>query len=128
MDVTSGVVVKQPPHAAGAPPHTVIHPGCLPAWDIGELPEPKAFTWRNWLSLIGPGLVLAGGSIGTGEWVMGPKIAALYHGAFMWAVLCSIVGQVIFNTEAMRYTLVTGEPIFTGFLRTRPGPKFWLIV
>src|SRR4051812_38404222 len=78
-----------------------VDPGCLPAWGAGDLPEPKAisFHWRNWLSLIGPGLVLAGGSIGTGEWVMGPKIAALYHGAFMWAVLCSIVGQVLFNTE-----------------------------
>ena len=128
MDVTSGVVVEQLPPAVVAPAQAAVDPGCLPAWGVGELPEPKPFTWRNWLSLIGPGLVLAGGSIGTGEWVMGPKIAALYHGAFMWAVLCSIVGQVIFNTEAMRYTLVTGEPIFTGFLRTRPGPKFWLIV
>ena len=111
-----------------AAPPGVVDPGCLPAWAAGELPEPPAFKWRNWLSLIGPGLVLAGGSIGTGEWVMGPKIASLYHGAFMWAVLCSILGQVVFNTEAMRYTLVTGEPIFTGFLRTKPGPKFWLVV
>jgi hypothetical protein len=24
-----------------------------------------------------------------------------------------------------RYTLATGEPIFTGFMRQRPGPRFW---
>lgn len=101
-------------------------PGCLPAWDVGEMPEPKPFVARNLLALIGPGLVLAGGSIGTGEWVMGPQAAARYHGAMMWVVLVSILAQVVLNTEAMRYTLCTGEPILTGFMRSRPGPKFWL--
>ena len=33
--------------------------------------------------------------------------------------------QTIFNTELMRYTLATGEPVFTGFMRTRPGRAFW---
>jgi len=102
-------------------------PGCLPAWDVGEMPEPKPFVARNLLALIGPGLVLAGGSIGTGEWVMGPKAAAQYHGAMMWVVLVSILAQVVLNTEAMRYTLCTGEPILTGFMRSRPGPRFWLV-
>src|SRR2546425_11626598 len=104
----------------------VVDPGCLPAWNIDEMPEPRPFHARNLVKLVGPGLVLAGGSIGTGEWVMGPQAAAKYHGALMWAVLLSILGQVILNTEVMRYTLCTGEPIMTGFLRSKPGPKFWL--
>jgi hypothetical protein len=33
--------------------------------------------------------------------------------------------QTIFNTEIMRYTLATGEPVFTGFMRTRPHASFW---
>ena len=33
--------------------------------------------------------------------------------------------QTIFNTELMRYTLATGEPIFTGCMRTRPTSTFW---
>ena len=41
--------------------------------------------------------------------------------------IASILAQVVLNTEVMRYTLCTGEPIFTGFLRSRPGPRFWLI-
>jgi hypothetical protein len=98
----------------------------LPAWEVDEMPEPKPFRWKHMLALIGPGLVLAGGSIGTGEWVMGPQAAAKYHGAMMWAVLLSILAQVVLNTEVMRYTLCTGEPIMTGFLRCKPGPKFWL--
>src|SRR6185436_16340276 len=31
----------------------------------------------------------------------------------------------IFNTELMRYTVATGEPVVTGFMRTRPGRTFW---
>src|SRR6185295_5538340 len=37
----------------------------------------------------------------------------------------AIVLQVIFNLEAIRYTLYTGEPIYGGIMRLRPGPKFW---
>jgi hypothetical protein len=113
-----------PPEAAEKPS---VDPGCLPAWKVDEMPEPRPFTARNLLALIGPGLVLAGGSIGTGELIMGPQAAARYHGAMMWAVLLSIIGQVVLNTEVMRYTLCTGEPIMTGFMRCRPGPKFWLV-
>ena len=31
----------------------------------------------------------------------------------------------LFNTELVRYTLYTGEPAFTGFMRTKPGSRFW---
>jgi hypothetical protein len=33
--------------------------------------------------------------------------------------------QTVFNTELMRYTVATGEPVVTGFMRTRPGKTFW---
>ena len=33
--------------------------------------------------------------------------------------------QTIFNTELMRYTLATGEPVFSGFMRTRPSSTGW---
>jgi hypothetical protein len=33
--------------------------------------------------------------------------------------------QTVFNTELMRYTLATGEPAFTGFMRTRPHAVVW---
>lgn len=103
-----------------------VDPGCLPAWEVDELPEAPPVEWRNVVRLIGPGLVMAGGAIGTGEWVMGPQAAAKYHGALMWVVLASIIAQVVLNTEVMRYTICTGEPIMTGFMRSKPGPKFWL--
>jgi hypothetical protein len=36
--------------------------------------------------------------------------------------------QTVFNGELMRYTLYTGEPVFTGFMRTRPHSTFWAVV
>ncbi len=108
-------------------------PGCLPAWERGQLPAPPARVrlrgWALLAAVLGPGLVMAGSSIGTGEWVMGPLSAAKYMqgtGALLWVVVASIAAQAVLNTEVMRYTLCTGEPIFTGFMRSRPGPRFWL--
>ncbi len=36
--------------------------------------------------------------------------------------------QTLFNMESCRYTMVTGEPIFTGFMRLKPSSRFWSVV
>lgn len=99
---------------------------CLPPWDIADLPEPAPRTWRNWTSLIGPGIVMMGIQIGGGEWLFGPEITARYGGGLMWIATIAIVLQVFYNVECGRYALYCGEPIMTGFMRTRPGPAFWM--
>ena len=106
------------------------HPGSqeMPRWDGGELPDAPRFTWRNWAAMLGPGLVMGGAAIGGGEWLTGPKISARYGGALLWLATMSVLFQVIYNMEISRYTLYTGEPIFTGKFRLRPGPRFWLTV
>jgi hypothetical protein len=38
----------------------------------------------------------------------------------------AIIVQVFYNIECGRYALYCGEPVFTGFMRTRPGPAFWM--
>ena len=105
------------------------HPGSpdMPRWDTGELIDAPRFTWKNWFAMLGPGLVLGGASIGGGEWLLGPKVTALYGGALLWLTTLSVLAQVIYNIEISRYTLYTGEPIFTGKFRTLPGPKFWVL-
>lgn len=108
------------PHAA-----TWADPGQLPAWGIGELPAPPPFSWKNAIKLIGPAAIALGTSIGSGEWLLGPAVTAKYGAALLWVATLSILLQMILNQEMIRYTLATGEPIFTGFLRTRPGPTFW---
>ena len=99
----------------------------MPAWNTGELIEAPRFTSRNWFALLGPGLIMGGSAIGGGEWLLGPKVTGVYGGGLLWLATLSILGQVIYNIEISRYTLYTGEPIFTGKFRMMPGPRFWVI-
>lgn len=111
--------------AAGAP-----HPGsqAMPRWNLAELPDAPTFQWKNLWQFLGPGLLMGGAAIGGGEWLLGPKVTATYGGGLLWLATLSIVGQVLYNIEISRYTLYTGEPIFTGKCRTLPGPMFWVAV
>jgi hypothetical protein len=104
------------------------HPGspAMPRWTTGELIDAPRVGWRNLLALIGPGLVMSASAIGGGEWLLGPTVTARYGGAMLWLATLSILFQAFYNIEVCRYTLYCGEPIFTGKLRTLPGPAFWL--
>jgi hypothetical protein len=99
----------------------------MPAWTRAELPDAPRFTWRNWVGLLGPGLLMGGASIGGGEWLLGPSVTARYGAGLLWLATLSIVFQVFYNLEVSRYALYTGEPIFTGKFRTMPGPRFWVV-
>lgn len=118
------------PHGVTPEDFTPPHPGSLqmPRWDAGELPDAPVFQLRNWTALIGPSMVMAAAAIGGGEWLTGPLVTAKYGGALLWLSTLSILGQVVYNIEISRYTLYTGEPIFTGKFRTLPGPMFWLMI
>lgn len=94
----------------------------LPPWKVGELEAPPRRTWRQCL---GPGIVMAGASLGAGEWLIGPAVTARYGGALLWITLLTLLAQYIYNVEASRYTLATGEGIMTGKLRLKPGSRFW---
>jgi Mn2+/Fe2+ NRAMP family transporter len=98
----------------------------LPEWTIGNLPTPPPGGWRLWVGLIGPGVVLAGTSIGSGEWLFGPGVTAQYGAALLWLALLSIVLQAFCNLAMMRYAVYSGEPIIVGGLRTWPGPGWWI--
>ncbi len=101
--------------------------GMLQPWTVGELPPPPPGGWRRWLNVVGPGVLLAGASIGSGEWLTGPGITAQYGATLLWLATLSIIGQVFVNIEMIRYTLYCGEPIIVGFFRSWPGPKLWTI-
>jgi hypothetical protein len=100
----------------------------FPHWEEADLPQAPAITLKSWTGLIGPGVLMVGSNIGGGEWLFGPIVTARYGGSLMWIATISIACQVFYNLSIMRYTLYTGEPIFLGFFRTRPGPKFWAVV
>jgi Mn2+/Fe2+ NRAMP family transporter len=69
----------------------------IPPWTLGELPEPKRLSWRNWRDFIGPGIVMMGIQIGGGEWLLGPAITAKYGGGLMWIATIAILLQVFYN-------------------------------
>lgn len=106
------------------------HPGSqqMPRWDAGELIDAPRFKWRNILGLIGPGLVMGAAAIGGGEWLAGPQVTARYGPALLWVAAISILFQVLYNIEISRYTLYSGEPIFTGKFRIPPGPMLWVVI
>jgi hypothetical protein len=100
----------------------------MPSWTVGELPTAPTFQWSKLPLILGPGLVMGGAAIGGGEWLTGPLVTARYGGALLWLATLSVVFQVIYNVEISRYTLYSGEPIFTGKFRIAPHPMFWLVL
>src|SRR5689334_5404827 len=97
----------------------------LDAWRIAELPPPPKPRGLSWFSAIGPGETALGISIGSGEFLRGPAAFVKYGLSLLWVVGIASVLQTLLNVELMRYTMATGEPIFTGFMRTRPHATFW---
>lgn len=126
----SGTTLVDGSDAADTGEFTPPHPGApqMPRWGGAELIDAPRFTWRNWAAMIGPGLLMGGAAVGGGEWLLGPAVTARYGAGLLWLATLSIVGQLFYNTEICRYTLYTGEPIFTGKFRTLPGPGFWLFL
>jgi hypothetical protein len=99
--------------------------GRLPPWDVRELPAPPVFTARNALRTVGPGVIGLGIALGSGEWLIGPAVVVKHGAALLWITTVAVLLQVVLNQEMGRYTLYTGEPIITGYMRTWPGPGFW---
>jgi hypothetical protein len=97
----------------------------LPPWPPAELPPPPTPKGLQWIGVVGPGVIVLGLSIGSGEFLLGPAVFVRYGFALLWVTVASVFLQTIFNTELMRYTVATGEPVFTGFMRTKPSSTFW---
>jgi hypothetical protein len=96
----------------------------LPAWGVGELPDPPQFGLRRALRMIGPSVILLGAAIGSGEWLLAPALTAKYAGTVLWVATVSILLQACLNQEVSRYTLATGEPILTAYMRCWPGSRW----
>jgi hypothetical protein len=125
MSNLPGTLNRSGSGAAGQP--SILPPGHgeLPPWDVADLPAPPPFNIRNMFAVIGPGAIMAATSIGGGEWLVGPAAAVKYSSAIFLIATMAIGLQVLLNLEAIRYTLYTGEPIYGGIMRLKPGPRWW---
>lgn len=101
------------------------HIGVGPPLEVTDLPSPPPLTWGNVLRIIGPSAIVLGVAIGSGEWLIGPSVTAQYGPGLLWIATVSIILQTVLNLEMVRYTMYTGEPIFVGMARLRPGSRFW---
>lgn len=100
--------------------------GCGPAFDTAELPAPpETKSMKQLLAIMGPAVIALGGTIGGGEWLIGPAMFVKYGLAILWVTTVSAFLQVFLNLEMARYTLYTGEPITVGIMRLKPGKAFW---
>ena len=113
------------------PPHTtvLVDPpearSGLDPWRHAELPIPPTPRGLGWASAVGPGVIVLGASIGGGEFLLGPTVFVRHGLTLLWVTTVAVFFQTVFNTELMRYTIATGEPVFTGFMRTRPHAFVW---
>ena len=90
-----------------------------------DLPEKTLPFWK----IAGPGAILVGLSIGAGEIVIWPRIAAEYGGSMVWAAVVGIFIQLWVNFEVARWTIATGETVYSGYSRVWRGfaPLFILL-
>jgi hypothetical protein len=105
--------------------HTVQSRSGLPGWSPADLPRAPRPSGVQWLGVVGPGIIVLGASIGSGEFLLGPAVFVRYGLTLLWITAVAVWLQTVFNTELMRYTVATGEPVFTGFMRTRPSSTGW---
>jgi hypothetical protein len=117
-----------PADSAEVAPTAVEARSGLGPWRAAQLPDPPTPRGFGWLAVCGPGVIVLGLSIGSGEFLLGPAVFVRYGLGLLWITALAIALQTIFNMEVMRYTLATGEPIFTGFMRTRPSSVLWALV
>ena len=64
--------------------------------------------------MIGPSIMLAGLSLGSGEFVLWPLITYRVGFVFFWACILGVTTQYFLNLEIERWTLATGESAITG--------------
>ena len=93
-------------------PDDVIPHQTLPPLRYRDLPEAP-----RWTKLVGPSVILAGLSLGSGEFIFWPYITYKSGFIFFWACMLGVLTQFFINMEIERWTLATGESAITGFCR-----------
>jgi manganese transport protein len=96
----------------------------LPPDAIKEPPH----SLRLALGQIGPGLILAGSIVGTGELINTTGLGAEQGYVLLWLILLSCVIKVFIQTELGRYAITHGKTTLAAF-DTLPGPRLgtsWL--
>lgn len=90
--------------------------------------EPPQSLWAA-LCKIGPGIILAGSIVGSGELLLTTSLGARWGFVFLWLIVFSCVVKVFVQIELGRYAISSGKPTL-GALNEFPGPRWrvhWLV-
>ncbi|RSM84780.1 hypothetical protein DMH04_20090 [Kibdelosporangium aridum] len=98
--------------------------GRLEPMPIRTLPEPPPA-----IHLLGPTVFLVALGVGMGESYMWPRLVLVFGPEIRWLFLIGVTLQAVVMLEMARYTMATGESIFTGAARVfKPIMWFFFIV
>jgi len=90
--------------------------------------DPPTTLWAT-LRKIGPGIILAGTIVGSGELILTTKLGAQHGFVFLWLILFSCIIKVFVQIEIGRYAISSGRPTL-GAINELPGPRFgahWMV-
>jgi len=88
---------------------------------LARLPHRALPGFPGWRAALGPGIVWMALAQGSGELIWWPYTVAKYGLTFLCLLVPACLLQYPLNVEIGRYTLVTGESIFHGFIRLGRG-------
>ncbi len=91
-----------------------IDPYAMSAADIREPPVSLWHAFRK----IGPGIILAGAIVGSGELIVTTSLGAQHGYIFLWLILFSCVIKVFLQIELGRSAISSGKPtlgVLNGF-------------
>ena len=104
---------------------TEFDPYILPPDAIQDPPQSLGKALRK----IGPGIILAGTIVGSGELLVTTSMGARHGFVFLWLILFSCVIKVFVQTELGRYAISSGKPTL-GALNELSGPRWgahWIV-
>lgn len=107
--------------------HDTLPPSMDPAVGGGTLDPPRDF--MGIVKKLGPGLIIAGSIVGSGELIATTKTGAQAGISLLWLVIIGCLIKVFVQIELGRYTISHGETTLAALDRV-PGPRFrvrWIV-
>lgn len=93
-----------------------------------SIKEPPSSIWSA-LRQVGPGIILAGTIVGSGELLLTTSLGAKFGFTFLWLILFSCIIKVFVQIELGRYTISAGKPTL-GAINELGGPRLgahWIL-
>ncbi len=95
--------------------------------ELEERPPPASLWGR--FRYLGPGLIVTGSIVGSGELILTTSLGAQAGFTLLWLIILSCIVKVFLQIELGRYAISSGETTLDGFQRV-PGPRLcvsWIV-